>query len=198
MKPVTVTWATLSDYQQGIFYMHHPIDRITQMGFLTMHSTHFILRLKWVHVAKDNPNGNRKKPTHFRHYLGYPFRLAARVILYESTGWNEKQLCGSTMKDRSDDPSHHGRTLLPQSYISLPSFRPRQKPLGLGWGKNRLSRYDIRAERALPPSITVIARLGYWICNVSKRNGWKIINSRALYCFVINGILPRIYRTLVI
>ena len=26
----------------------------------------------------------------------------------------------STMKDRSDDPSHHERTLLPQSYISLP------------------------------------------------------------------------------
>ena len=26
------------------------------------------------------------------------------------------------MKDRSDDPSHHERTPLPQSYISLPSF----------------------------------------------------------------------------
>ena len=38
-------------------------------------------------------------------------------------------------------------------------FRPRQKQLGLGWGKNRLSRYDIRAEGALPPSITVIARV---------------------------------------
>ena len=25
------------------------------------------------------------------------------------------------MKDRSDDPSHHERTLLPRSYISLPS-----------------------------------------------------------------------------
>ena len=39
------------------------------------------------------------------------------------------------------------------------SFLPRQKRLDLGWGKNRLSRYDIRAEGALPPSITVIARL---------------------------------------
>ena len=27
------------------------------------------------------------------------------------------------MKDRSDDPSHHERTLLPQSYISLPTIR---------------------------------------------------------------------------
>ena len=26
------------------------------------------------------------------------------------------------MKDRSDDPSHHERTLLPQSYISLPDL----------------------------------------------------------------------------
>ena len=37
------------------------------------------------------------------------------------------------------------------------SFRPKQKEtLGLGWEKSRLSRYlyDIRAEGALPPSIT--------------------------------------------
>ena len=27
-KPATTTWATLSDYQQGFFYMHHPTDRI--------------------------------------------------------------------------------------------------------------------------------------------------------------------------
>ena len=40
-----------------------------------------------------------------------------------STGWNEKQLNGFTMKDRSDDPSHHERTLLPRSYISLPVGR---------------------------------------------------------------------------
>ena len=36
-----------------------------------------------------------------------------------STGWNMKWLNGSTMKDRSDAPSHHERTLLPRSYISL-------------------------------------------------------------------------------
>ena len=28
-KPTASTWATLSDYQQGFFYMHHPTDRIT-------------------------------------------------------------------------------------------------------------------------------------------------------------------------
>ena len=54
-----------------------------------------------------------------------------------------------------------------------PFVQDKKKELSLGWGKNRLSRYDIRAEGALPPSITVIARLknclGYWICNVSLK-----------------------------
>ena len=35
-KPAAATaWATLSDYQQGFFYMHHPTDRIT-------HTTAFV------------------------------------------------------------------------------------------------------------------------------------------------------------
>ena len=34
-KPAAATWATLSDLQQGLFYMHHPTDRIT-------HTTNFI------------------------------------------------------------------------------------------------------------------------------------------------------------
>ena len=38
-------------------------------------------------------------------------------------------------------------------------FHPRQKRWGLPWKNSRLSRYDIRIEEALPPSITVIARL---------------------------------------
>ena len=48
-------------------------------------------------------------------------------------------------------------------------FRPRQKSWSLGWGKNRLYRYATRVEGALPPSITVTARLDYLdylICNV--------------------------------
>ena len=28
MKPAAATWATLSDQQQGFFYMDHPTDRI--------------------------------------------------------------------------------------------------------------------------------------------------------------------------
>ena len=44
------------------------------------------------------------------------------------------------------------------SDLGQPSL-PRQKKLCLGLEKNRLSRYDIHTEGALPPSITVIARL---------------------------------------
>ena len=35
-------------------------------------------------------------------------------------------------------------------------FSPRQKKFGLVWGKNRLSRYDIRAEIAVPPPVVEI------------------------------------------
>ena len=36
--------------------------------------------------------------------------------------WLEREITQwvHPMKDRSDDPSHHERTLLPRSYISLP------------------------------------------------------------------------------
>ena len=66
--------------------------------------------------------------------MGYCFRLAARVLLYASSDqthttafvtpvvqhWLEREIAQRIhMKDRSDDPSHHKRTLLPQSYISL-------------------------------------------------------------------------------
>ena len=48
-------------------------------------------------------------------------------------------------------------------------FRSRQRSWGLGWEENMLSCYDIRAEGALPPSITVIARVlftkEFWFSN---------------------------------
>ena len=70
--------------------------------------------------------------------MGYSFRLAARVLLHASSHrqdntyhgvcytivehWLEREIAQwvHPMKDRSDDPSHHERTLLPRSYISLP------------------------------------------------------------------------------
>ena len=59
-------------------------------------------------------------------------------------------------------------------YSTCLSWAPRQKKLGLDWGKNRLSRY-ICAEGALPASITVIARLNHFgLLDVSL----KRINSK--------------------
>ena len=70
-------------------------------------------------------------------HIGQSFRLAARVLLYapshrqDSTyhglcytsrgTWMEREIAQwvHPMKDRSDDPLHHERTLLPWSYISL-------------------------------------------------------------------------------
>ena len=71
------------------------------------------------------------------HHISYCFRLAARILLYASSHRQDStyhSLCYTSrgtlaeweiaqwvhrMKDQSDDPSHHERTLLPRSYISL-------------------------------------------------------------------------------
>ena len=86
-------------------------------------------------------------------HIGYPYRLTARVLLYAPSHrqdntyhkafvtpvvehWLEREIDQwiHPMKDRSDDPSHHERTLLPRSYISLPwgfiNIRYKKKPYG--------------------------------------------------------------------
>ena len=76
-----------------------------------------------------------RKETCCRH-IGYSYRLTARVLLYPTDRithttalvtpvmeqWLEREIAQwvHPMKDRSDDPSHHERTLLPRSYILLP------------------------------------------------------------------------------
>ena len=50
------------------------------------------------------------------------------------------------MKDRSDDPSHHERTLLPLSYISLPLFSDESR-FSLQRGDGRVCVYHRRNER---------------------------------------------------
>ena len=118
-------------------YMEREREREREMFYLTTHSTHFI----YGYMASDiwlRTILIVRKETRCRH-IGYSYRLTARVLLYApshrqdntyhglclhqswSTGWNEKiaQWVHPT-KDRSDDPSHHERTLLPRSYISLP------------------------------------------------------------------------------
>ena len=69
--------------------------------------------------------------------MGYCFRLTARVLLYAPSHRQDNTyhgLCYTSrgvlagreivqwvhyMKDRSDDPSHHERTLLPWNYRSI-------------------------------------------------------------------------------
>ena len=110
----------------------YPIKKIEvqegwKMFHLMMHSTHFILRTTQI-VREETCCCN----------MGYSFRLTARVLLYAPSHRQDSTYhslcytsCGSLagteipqwvhpMKDQSDNPSHHERTLLTQSYISLP------------------------------------------------------------------------------
>ena len=124
--------------------LKHPLNLPTlrkrkEMFYLTTHSTHFIygymasdIWLRTILIVREE--------TRCRH-IGHSFRLTARVLLYapshrqDSTyhgfgnfvtlvveHWLEREIAQwvHPMKDRSDDPSHHERTLLPRSYISLP------------------------------------------------------------------------------
>ena len=106
------------------------------MFFLTTHSTHFIygnmasdILLRTILIVR--------KETRCRH-IGYSFRLTARVILYTPSHRQDNTyhgLCytsrGALAGTRNSSmgpphegsirhPSHHDRTLLPRSYISLP------------------------------------------------------------------------------
>ena len=113
-----------------------PVQGKKEMFYLTTHSTHFI----YSHMVSDILLRTIlivRKETRC-HHIGYSFRLAARVLLYapshrqDSTfytafvtpvveHWLEREIAQwvHSMKDRSDDPSHHEQTLLPWSYISL-------------------------------------------------------------------------------
>ena len=110
---------------------------MNEMLYLTTHSTHFI----YDYMASDiwlRTILIVRKETRCRH-IGYSYRLTARVLLYAPSHRQDSThhglyytspgaLAGTRnssmgpphpMKDRSNYPSHHERTLLPQSYISL-------------------------------------------------------------------------------
>ena len=104
------------------------------MFYLTTHSTHFI----YGYMASDiwlRTILIVRKETRCRH-IGYSFRLTARVLLYapshriaHTTDFVTPEIAQwvHPMKDRSDDPSHHERTLLPRSYILLPNLFRRER-----------------------------------------------------------------------
>ena len=78
--------------------------------------------------------------------------------------WLEREIAQwvHPMKDRSDDPSHHERTLLLRSYISLRLY-----------GVRHIVKYHTYSERGnpLPPHglLFPINSKGYFICTIPDR-----------------------------
>ena len=94
------------------------------MLYLTTHSTHY-LRLYGVgHMVKDHSDSERGNPLPPHRLLfsicskGYFICTITQTVVEH---WLEREIVQwvHPMKDRSIDPSHHERTLLPRSYIYL-------------------------------------------------------------------------------
>ena len=121
------------------------------MFYLTMHSTHFYLRLYGVkHVVKDHSDSKRGNPLP-PHRLLFPISSKGSFIciipdrITHTTAvvtsvvehWLEREIAQwvHPMKDRSDNPLHHERMLLPRSYISLPPVNKvtQQSKLNIHW-----------------------------------------------------------------
>ena len=92
------------------------------MFYLMTHSTHFILRLYGVgHMVKDHSDSERGNPLppHGFFYMHHPTDRIADTMAFVTLvvkHWLEREIAQwvHPMKDRSDDPSHHERTLLPR------------------------------------------------------------------------------------
>ena len=103
-----------------------------------------------------------------------------------STGWKKKWFSGSTMRDWSDNPSHHECSLLPQSYIPLLILRY------CVW----LSSYKIGFERATEYIFNRLFRnfqiLWMVWCQKSMILRWnsKITSNLLDFLNCINSILP--------
>ena len=106
--------------------------REREMFYLTMHSTHFIYGYMASDIWLRTILIVRKETC--CHHIGYSYQLTARVLLYAPSHrqdntyhglcytafvtpvvehWLEREIAQwvHPMKDRSDDPSHHERTL---------------------------------------------------------------------------------------
>ena len=78
-------------------------------------------------MVKDHSDSERRNPLP-PHGLLFPTNSTDRIahttafVTPVVEHWLEQEIAQwvHPMKDRSDDPSHHERTLLPRSYISLP------------------------------------------------------------------------------
>ena len=97
------------------------------MFYLTTHSTHFIYGYMASDMVKDHSDserGNPLPPHELLFSINHPtYRIAHTTAFVTPVveHWLEREIAQwvHPMKDRSDDPSHHERTLLPRSCISL-------------------------------------------------------------------------------
>ena len=94
-----------------------------------------------------------------------------------STGWNEKQLNGSTTKDPSDDPLHHDWTLLPWSYISISLFWNTNTPtviifykVPFGWSTKSLSALTTPQGVTLSPLQVMVFIFPFKVINLCLKN----------------------------
>ena len=118
--PKCLKWSLIHNKTKSYRHGYPILER--EMFYLTTHSTHFI----YGYMASDiwlRTILIVRKETHCR-YIGYYFRLIARVpteriahitafVTPVVEDWLEQEIAQwvHPMKDRSDDPSHHERTL---------------------------------------------------------------------------------------
>ena len=90
------------------------------MFYLTTHSTHFIyvdmvsyIRLTTTQITREETRQYQLLTDRITHTTAFVTPVVDHWLEREMAQWVHP------MKDRSDDPSHHERTFLPRSYISL-------------------------------------------------------------------------------
>ena len=111
-------------------YIHHPIDRIAHTtAFVTAVVEHWLEReiAQWVHPMRDRSDdlSHHERTLLPQSYISLPYihhpidRIANTTAFVTAVveHWLEREMAQwvHPMKDRSDDPSHHERTLLPRS-----------------------------------------------------------------------------------
>ena len=114
-------------------FIHHSFLPFIHSSFLSFihpffhsffHSAHFIFS----YVASDrvkNHSDLEGKSAAATFYMHHPTDRIAHTTAFVTPvveHWLEREIAQwvHPMKDQSDDPSHHERTLLPRSYILLP------------------------------------------------------------------------------
>ena len=103
-----------------------------EMFYLTTHLTHFIygymasdIWLRIILIVRKETRCRHHPTDKIAHTTAFVTPVVEHWLEWEIAQWVHP------MKDRSDNPSHHERTLLPRSYISLQNGSEAQKGYSL-------------------------------------------------------------------